>query len=515
MRHEVIALPQAPTRRFALRRAGELEPQAPQWIVYRILERDSLALGFGDPAVGKSFWAIDLVCSVATGHDYHGHKVRQSPVIYIAGEGQNGLARRLQAWSIRHGIDLSTAPLYISNGPAALCDALSVAEVMATVDALSEQDPPGLVVLDTVARNFGPGDENSTQDMTAFIAAAEAIRTRYGCTVLLIHHTGHTDKTRARGAMALKGALDAEYRLEKDEAGVIRVEATKMKDAPPPEPMAFQLRTVELPLTDDEGEPVSSAVLDAVGYEAPERPKGRRGKWQKVALDLLQGLYQEHQENRAAAGYSPDDARVTVTQWREACLQQDMPKSRFYDVRDTLAAQSVIRIEHGYVYLTESGSGSTVRPVSYRKTGPDRTPQTGQTGPQTGIETGPAHREVHPMTFALLTDLGRAGVRISANGDRLQIEAPAGAITAEQRQALTDRKTELLSLLAQSDLLALITAAVDGLPISPLRVLAHMTVEDRDDFRQGRIGPLTIRDYAKSLVMDYGADHPTLSAPTL
>lgn len=119
------------------------------------------------------------------------------------------------------------------------------------------------------------------------------------------------------------------------------------------------------------------------------------------------------------------------------------------------------------------------------------------------------------MTFALLTDLGRAGVRISANGDRLQIEAPAGAITAEQRQALTDRKTELLSLLAQSDLLALITAAVDGLPISPLRVLAHMTVEDRDDFRQGRIGPLTIRDYAKSLVMDYGADHPTLSAPTL
>ena len=108
--------------------------------------------------------------------------------------------------------------------------------------------------------------------------------------------------------------------------------------------------------------------------------------------------------------------------------------------------------------------------------------------------------------FDLLTDLYRSGARIEADGDRLRVLPPAGGLSAEQRQALTDRKTELLALLAQSELLALIAAAVDGLPISPLRVLAHMTVEDRDDFRQGRIGPLTVRDYAKSLVMDYGAD---------
>lgn len=50
------------------------------------------------------------------------------------------------------------------------------------------------------------------------------------------------------------------------------------------------------------------------------------------------------------------------------------------------------------------------------------------------------------------------------------------------------------------------TGKSEMLPIAPLRVLAHMTQEDRDDFRHGRIGPLTVRDYAKSLVMDYGAD---------
>jgi hypothetical protein len=35
--------------------------------------------------------------------------------------------------------------------------------------------------------------------------------------------------------------------------GTVRFEATKMKDAPIPDPLAFHLRTVELGMTDDEG----------------------------------------------------------------------------------------------------------------------------------------------------------------------------------------------------------------------------------------------------------------------
>jgi len=50
---------------------------------------------------------------------------------------------------------------------------------------------------------------------------------------MLVHHTGHSEKQRARGSIALKGALDTEYRLDKvgDE---ITLTNTKMKDAEPP-----------------------------------------------------------------------------------------------------------------------------------------------------------------------------------------------------------------------------------------------------------------------------------------
>jgi len=48
----------------------------------------------------------------------------------------------------------------------------------------------------------------------------------------------------------------------------------------------------------------------------------------------------------------------------------------------------------------------------------------------------------------LLDKLKRRGIALAANGDRLTIEAPKGALTDELRQALMDHKPELLGLLS-------------------------------------------------------------------
>lgn len=338
--------------RFRLARVGDMEVKPPRFIVRDVLEADSLALAFGDPGCGKSFLGVDVACCVATGTDFHEHEAEPGAVIYVAGEGRNGLARRFRAWQIARGISLDDAPLYASATPASLCDPESARDVVDAVDDIAERDQaPTLVVIDTVARNFGPGDENSTQDMAGFIQACDRIRTSHGSTVLLIHHTGHHDKTRARGAMALKGALDAEYRLDKDEHGVIRLEATKMKDAEDPEPMAFRLATVELGMQDNEGREVTSAVLETTGYEPPAQ-KGRqgRGKWQTVALEQLERLYRRHRAYVEADGRNPDTARVSVDAWRDACTTAGMPKQRWAEVRRNLIAQQMVSIEHGFVF---------------------------------------------------------------------------------------------------------------------------------------------------------------------
>lgn len=339
---------------FRLRRASELTVRPVEWLVRDHFEIDTLALMFGDPASAKSFTALDITCCIASGTDWHEHPVKQGPTIYIAGEGQNGFMRRVTAWSIRHGVSLDGLNLFVSNGPAALCNADIAEAVQTEVDELAKgAGSPALIVIDTLARNFG-ADENSTVDMTAFIATCDRLRREHRSTVLLVHHTGHHDKTRARGAMALKGALDTEYQIERDEDGTIRMTATKMKDGPEPEPLAFKLRTVELEgVTDSEGQPATSAVLDRVEYSPPEKKqKGARGRNQKIAMDVLRELHDKYRGNLEASGRDPDVARVEVSHWREACKDKGMDRRRFTEVKNTLSKKSIIAIEGIHVFLT-------------------------------------------------------------------------------------------------------------------------------------------------------------------
>jgi len=320
-------------RKFKLVRLSDIQFKAPDWLIKNLIEKDSLNLLFGDPASGKTFAAIDMVCCVASGKDFNGMPVKQGPVVYIAGEGQNGLKRRFMAWGIKNDINIDEHPIFLSLIPAALSEADQVLAIRKAIkDVADEYGPPVLIVFDTVARNFGPGDENSTKDMTAVVAGLDDIRMDYKPGVLLVHHTGHGDKGRARGAMALKGALDSEYRVEKDDTGTVRVENTKMKDHTKPDPMAFKLATIELGMEDEDGEEITSAVLNPVAYSEPGKDKkpGKTNKTphQRAAMDALTDLYVKEANRLIKAGKSQSDALVYKSNLNTHLVKKlDMPSS--------------------------------------------------------------------------------------------------------------------------------------------------------------------------------------------
>jgi len=253
------------TGKFELVRVDDLRPHPPRWLIRGVLEEGTLAMVFGEPGVGKSFLAVSMACCIATGSNWNDREVKKGMVVYIAGEGHGGLGRRLKAWSIKHGVDLAGSPLRVSKGPAALSDPGTVDAVSEAIRQAQEEESevPRLVIIDTLARNFGSGDENSTKDMQEFIKAVDELRQRHGCTVLIVHHTGHAEKGRARGAIALKGAVDAEYRIQ-EQSGRISLESTKMKDGPCPSAMSLKLETVKLPLMDEYDKTATSAVLITV-----------------------------------------------------------------------------------------------------------------------------------------------------------------------------------------------------------------------------------------------------------
>ena len=293
---------QAPKNsRFKCIKAEDLEMKPADYIIDETLEADTLASFYGDTMVCKSFLAIDMGLCIASGKPFHGHSVKQGPVLYVAGEGHGGLSRRFNAWSIRHQVPLNGLPIYVSNGPAQLCDPDNVDAVIEAAKEVTEEwgEPLKMIVFDTVARNFGPGNENSTPDMVAFVAALDNIRIVFGCTVLLVHHVGQENKNRARGNRALVQAVDAEYRVEKDAEDIVRVWGRKMKEAPLPEPMALQMRQVELGIQDDQEREVTSVILDPVDYTEPENktPDSRMGANENAALEILYNLHEQHEQN--------------------------------------------------------------------------------------------------------------------------------------------------------------------------------------------------------------------------
>jgi hypothetical protein len=135
------------------------------WLIKNLITASSLGLLFGLSGSGKSFLALDIAFCISTGIDFHGHKVTQGSVVYIAGEGYAGLKKRIKALELKYGI---TAPnLYISKQSAALTDANNAKDVRLAIDSVCNN--ASLVIIDTMHRNFGEGDENSANDFGLFI----------------------------------------------------------------------------------------------------------------------------------------------------------------------------------------------------------------------------------------------------------------------------------------------------------------------------------------------------------
>lgn len=295
------------------------------WLIRKYLESDSLGVWYGAPGTCKTFAILDAACCIATDTAWHGNRVKHGPVLIIIGEGRNGYARRLAAWPLANGVSLENAPLHVSSMATALTDPLASAELQAVVAEFSRtHGAPVLIVVDTLARNFGPGDENSNRDMHTAIDACDALRTQTGAAVVLVHHVGKDASRGARGAGALLGAVDCEVLITRAVDGTLTFEATKMKDGALPAPLTFRLQSVGLGFNDDEGEEVTSAVLVEVAGSLgiPASSAGALGPTQRRILKSLTDEYGRCRDNLQRGGFDPDKALVTTEQWKE-CLRAE------------------------------------------------------------------------------------------------------------------------------------------------------------------------------------------------
>jgi hypothetical protein len=318
---------------------------APNYLVKGILPRVGLAVVWGPPKCGKSFWTFDVVMHVALGREYRGRRVQQGTIVYCALEGGAGFAARVEAWRRRHlNEHRDPVSFYLIDVPV---DLVADREHMIMAIRGQTAEPPAAVVIDTLNRAMA-GDENKSDDMAKFIRAADAIRTAFNCLVIIIHHCGVVG-SRPRGHTSLAGADDAQIAVNRDKEGVITITVEHMKDGDASGPMASKLERVELG-DDDDGDPMSSCVIvpaDIVAVAEPKLPKT-----QKFALAALKKVIENGGQLQPPchANFPANWPCVLSEKWRQQ-FYDTYPSDKPATKRQALLRATLDLEEAGFIAL--------------------------------------------------------------------------------------------------------------------------------------------------------------------
>lgn len=273
--------------------ADLLAASSEAWLIDDLIPAHGIGFIYGAPGSYKSFVAVDIAMSVATGKEWHGYECEMpGAVVYIAAEGSRGLKERVTAWRRMHK---HTGSIAIMSAPVMMDDVIMVQAFTECLERARDafQAPIRLVVVDTMARSFS-GDENSAQEVGAFVNACARFSSDVDdCFVLVVAHTGKEITKGIRGSSALDGAADCHFLVTRPNLGQALVKNTKQKDIEMAEPMRFAMELVDIGIVDRKGRPRKSLVpvLESKGVDAdPDAPQEEVGVFDHRDTVILVGL---------------------------------------------------------------------------------------------------------------------------------------------------------------------------------------------------------------------------------
>jgi hypothetical protein len=236
----------------------DIEDEPVEWLIKDLLPRRSLVALYGPPGSFKSFVALSIAEAIATGNQWMGREVETpGAVLYICGEGFGGVGARIKACKIYNKTPAGTEIYVIRAALNLRSSADDFDLLMASIKDLMEKTGVQfeLVQIDTLARAFGAGNENNSEDMAAFIHNTGRIQRMLGCSLMAVHHSGKDVLKGLRGHSSLLAAVDTQLELAKidatpnpasDVAGSAILTVSKQKDGETGVKIGFEMVKVEI-----------------------------------------------------------------------------------------------------------------------------------------------------------------------------------------------------------------------------------------------------------------------------
>lgn len=293
-------------------------------IIEDTLGKGAMSVVYGESNSGKTFFTCTMALHVACGWSWFGLETEKVGVIYVALEGTHGIMNRITAFKIEHGLMDEDIPFGLVTIPLDLCRSEEdTPEIISRIKAAGKElgIPIGLIVMDTLARAMGNGNENGPEDMGALVRNGDKIRSETGAHVLWVHHSGKDQALGARGHSSLRAATDTEIEVTaEDKVHVARV--TKQRDFDCEGEFTFTLKVV--PVGENaRGKIVRSCVLVADEPDAPGRRPRLRGH-QKKAYELLENMV-AHKGLSGMSDVPSGYLSIPEDWWRDNFYERAMP----------------------------------------------------------------------------------------------------------------------------------------------------------------------------------------------
>jgi len=362
-------------QRYKVEMWRDAKDEPVKWLVDRIVPQKAFMALYGPPGTFKSFIALHLAAMIASGSAWLAHEVHEpGEVLYIAGEGHGGIGTRIAG--LRHAYELTDIPVGVIRSQVNLRSSDQDFEDLIIAIKSSEIQRPKLIIIDTLARAFGGGNENASEDMGSFISNCGRLQEATGAALLVVHHSGKDASLGLRGHSSFLGAVDTQIEISRhidQMSGTLKV--TKQKDGKDGVEIHFSMDTVSfdqsetsaaklnLGFEDDSSatlvvKPFDGQLPDGIGFKPPQgsRANAGRGKHQSMGREALrhivkvEGQYQIVQGERHRA--------VTLDRWRDevyARLGSDVEESdkrkRWKEIKDKLVELGFAAIRNDLAWI--------------------------------------------------------------------------------------------------------------------------------------------------------------------
>lgn len=229
----------------------------PPWLIEGLWAEQAVGILGGEPKCCKSFLALDMAVSVASGSCcLRRFPVRNAgPVLLFPAEDSHRVVRqRLQGICAAAETAFDALPLYVITAPRLLLDLPQDRErLRQTVAALR----PVLLVLDPFIR-LHRADENASKEVAPLLGFLRELQREFALAVLLVHHVRkRSGKDRPgqalRGSSDLHGWGDSNLYLRRHSSHLML--SVEHRAASSPDDMALEL--------EDDGNALALSILDA------------------------------------------------------------------------------------------------------------------------------------------------------------------------------------------------------------------------------------------------------------